>query len=185
MVRLWLIPDWVDHMGIYESTGVSQEDWLGGFGRYQEQKNPGKKTGCTVLQLSIAAEGDEDISNARMINAGIEAFIFLFVTAARTDTANGSLDKRTLHLQMDISRRPCTSSSHRFSSSLSYVVDRHAQLRWHNTLSSLNLATSPLLYFSVSLIQPAKSTYPVLVTHVQIPGRTLAQGPYNPSRVLS
>lgn len=30
--ELWLTPDWVGHMDIYESTGVSQEDWIGGFG---------------------------------------------------------------------------------------------------------------------------------------------------------
>lgn len=60
----------------------------------------------------------------------------------------------------------------------------HAQLRWHNIASSLNLA-GPLLYFSVSLIQSTRSTYPVLVIHVQITGRTQARGPYDLSRVLS
>ena len=60
---------------------------------------------------------------------------------------------------------------------------KHAQLKRYNIPFNLNIAT-PLLYFSVSLIQPIRSTYPVLVTHVQILGRTQARGSYNLSRIL-
>lgn len=92
-------------------------------------KAPGKKTGCIVPQLSIAAESNEDISDARMIKTGIEAFMFRVVTVARKDTANGLLDKNaTRQVQMDVLGQSCQSSLHRLSSSLC-VLDKYAQPR--------------------------------------------------------